>query len=123
MLQPETEIPVKLDSLGSGRGAPAVGDEVTITDRGYGEKYRERLRIRHAEQINDTDMEEILAEHGGQDEDAMMERLTKQADMGQMGMGGGREATVDVIIKYKLVNGQVVRQIVHRSAPPRRGTA
>src|SRR5580765_6300943 len=89
MLQPDTEIPVKLDSLEADGTRPSVGDEVTVKITGTVKSIENDCCYVTPEQINDTDIDEILAEHGGQDEDAMMERLTRQADMGQMGMGGG----------------------------------
>jgi hypothetical protein len=89
LLQPETEIPCRLDSLEADGTRPSVGDEVTLKIIGTVKSIKDDCAYIQPEQINDTDLEEILAEHGGQDEDAMMERMTRQADMGQMGMGGG----------------------------------
>jgi D-alanyl-D-alanine carboxypeptidase len=87
-LQPDTEIPVKLDSLEADGVRPRVGDSVTIRIEGTVKSIENDCAYVLADAINDTDLEEILAEHGAQNEDAMMEKLTKQADMGQMGPGG-----------------------------------
>jgi hypothetical protein len=40
------------------------------------------------ERINDTDLEEILAEHGDQDEESMLRRMTSEADRTGTPMGG-----------------------------------
>jgi hypothetical protein len=85
----DTEIPVKIDSLEADGTRPAVGDEVTVTIIGTVKSIENDCVYVLPEQINDTDIDEIRAEHGGQDEDAMMERLTRNADMGQMPSGGG----------------------------------
>jgi hypothetical protein len=89
ILQPDTEIPVKLDSLEADGTRPSVGDEVTVKIIGTVKSIKDDCCYVTPEQINDTDLEEILAEHGAQDEDAMMERMTRNADMGQMPSGGG----------------------------------
>jgi hypothetical protein len=89
ILQPETEIPVKLDSLEADGTRPSVGDEVTVKIVGTVKSIEDDCCYVTPSQINDTDLEEILAEHGQQDEDAMMERMTRQADMGNMPGGGG----------------------------------
>jgi hypothetical protein len=88
LLQPETEIPCRLDSLEADGIRPEVGDEVTVKIVGTVKSIKDDCAYIQPEQINDTDLEEILAEHGGQDEDAMMKRLTTQADQGGMPMGG-----------------------------------
>lgn len=88
-LQPETEIPVKLDSLEADGVRPQVGDEVTVKITGTVKSIENDCCYVLPDQINDTDLEEILAEHGGQNEDSMMERLTSQADMGGTMPGGG----------------------------------
>jgi hypothetical protein len=89
MLQPDTEIPVKIDSLEADGTRPAVGDEVTVKIIGTVKSIEDDCVYVTPEQINDTDINEILAEHGGQNEDAMMEKLTKQADMGNLSGGYG----------------------------------
>ena len=89
MLQPETEIPVKLDSLEADGTRPKVGDSVTIKIDGTVKSIENDCAYVVTDAINDTDIEEILAEHGNQDEDAMMERITRQADMGNMSGGYG----------------------------------
>ncbi len=89
LLQPETEIPVRLDSLEADGTRPSVGDEVKVKIVGTVKSIKDDCAYILPEQINDTDLEEILAEHGNQDEDALMERMTRQADMGQMPGGGG----------------------------------
>src|SRR4029077_10058426 len=89
MLQPDTEIPVKLDSLEADGTRPSVGDEVTVKIIGTVKSIENDCCYVTPEQINETDLEEILAEHGNQDEDSMMERMTRQADMGGTPIGGG----------------------------------
>jgi hypothetical protein len=89
MLQPDTEIPVKLDSLEADGTRPSVGDSVDVKISGTVKSIENDCAYVVCDQINDTDIDEILAEHGAQDEDAMMERLTRNADMGQMPSGGG----------------------------------
>ena len=89
MLQPDTEIPVKIDSLEADGTRPSVGDQVTVKITGTVKSIENDCVYVLCDQINDTDIDEILAEHGGQDEDAMMERMTRNADMGQMPGGGG----------------------------------
>jgi hypothetical protein len=66
-----------------------VGDEVTVTIVGTVKSIENDCVYVVCETINDTGLEEILAEHGNQDEDSMMQRLTSQADMGGVPLGGG----------------------------------
>ena len=90
MLQPDTEIPVKLDSLEADGTRPSVGDSVDVKISGTVKSIENDCAYVVCDQINDTDIDEILAEHGNQDEDAMMERLTSQADQANAsGMSGG----------------------------------
>jgi hypothetical protein len=89
MLQPDTEIPVKLDSLEADGTRPSVGDEVTVKIIGTVKSIENDCCYVVPEQINDTDLDEILAEHGNQNEDSMMQRLTSQADQMGTPLGGG----------------------------------
>ena len=89
MLQPDTEIPVKIDSLEADGTRPSVGDTVTLRIEGTVKSIKDDCVYVNCDAINDTDLEEILAEHGNQNEDSMMERLTSQADMGGTPLGGG----------------------------------
>jgi hypothetical protein len=89
LLQPETEIPVKLDSLEADGTRPSVGDEVTVTIVGTVKSIKDDCVYVQTETINDTDINEILAEHGNQDEDSLMERLTSQADQTGTPLGSG----------------------------------
>ena len=89
MLQPDTEIPVKLESLEADGVRPKVGDSVTIRVEGTVKSIENDCAYVLCDAINDTDLEEILAEHAPQNEDSMMEKLTRNADMGQMPSGGG----------------------------------
>ena len=88
-LQPDTEIPVKLETLEADGVRPKVGDSVDVRITGTVKSIENDCCYVLTDQINDIDLEEILAEHGNQDEDAAMERLTRNADMGQMPSGGG----------------------------------
>jgi hypothetical protein len=89
LLQPETEIPCRLDSLEADGIRPEVGDEVTVKIVGTVKSIKDDCAYILPEQINDTDLEEILAEQGNQDEDALIKRLTTEADIGGMPLGGG----------------------------------
>ena len=88
LLQSDTDIPVKLDSLEADGQRPEVGDQVTVKIDGVVKSIENDCAYVQATAINDTDLEEILAEHGNQDEDGMMERMTAQADQNQTPMGG-----------------------------------
>ena len=87
ILQPDTDIPVKLDSLEADGQRPEVGDQVTVKIDGTVSSIKNDCCYVSPEKINDTDLEQILAEHGNQDEDGMMERMTAQADQNQTPMG------------------------------------
>ena len=87
MLQPDTDIPVKLDSLEADGQRPAVGDQVTVKIDGSVNRIENDCAYVTPEKVNDTDLDEILAEHGNQDEDGMMERMTRQADQSGTPMG------------------------------------
>jgi hypothetical protein len=89
LLQPDTEIPVKIDSLEADGTRPSVGDEVTVKITGTVKSIENDCVYVLPEQVNDTDLDEILAEEGSQNEDSMMQRLTSQADQMGTPMGGG----------------------------------
>lgn len=88
-LQPDTEIPVKLDSLEADGVRPRVGDSVTVRIEGTVKSIENDCAYVLCDAINDTDLEEILAEHAIEDTDDAMERLTRNADLGGTPMGGG----------------------------------
>ena len=89
LLQPETQIPVSLDSLEADGTRPKVGDSVTIKVDATVKKIEDNYAYVLPDAINDQDINEIVADTQGQDEDAMMERMTRNADMGNMPGGGG----------------------------------
>ena len=89
IISPDSEIPVPIDSLEADGVRPSVGDTVTVRVEGTVKSIRDNCVYVTPDAINDTDLEEILAEHGGQDEDAMMKRMTTQADQSGMPIGGG----------------------------------
>ena len=88
-LQPDTEIPVKLESLEADGVRPRVGDSVTIRVEGTVKSIENDCAYVLCDAINDTDLEEILAEHQPSDdnEESLMRRLASNAD--QIGMGSG----------------------------------
>lgn len=89
ILQPDTDIPVRLDSLEADGTRPSVGDQVTIKIDGTVKSIKDDCAYISPDKVNDTDLEEILAEHENQDEDGLMERLTAQADQAGTPIGGG----------------------------------
>jgi hypothetical protein len=91
VLEPDTEIPVRLDSLEADGTRPEVGDTVTIKVDGTVKKIENDYAYIHTDAINDTDLNDILAEtqQDGDGEDAMMQRMTSQADQQGMPLGGG----------------------------------
>jgi hypothetical protein len=90
-LTPDTEIPVRIDSLEADGTRPSVGDSVTIKIDGTVKKIENDYVYLQPDAINDTDINDILAETGSQDEndDSMMQKLTAQADQMGTPMGGG----------------------------------
>ena len=88
ILQPETQIPVSLDSLEADGTRPKVGDSVTLKVDATVKKIEDNYAYVLPDTINDQDINEIVADTQPQDEDAMMERMTRNADMGQMPSGG-----------------------------------
>ena len=66
-----------------------MGDSVDVKISGTVKSIENDCCYVTPEQINDTDLDEILAEHGNQDEDSMMERMTAQADQANMQGGYG----------------------------------
>ena len=89
ILQPETEIPVRIDSLEVDGTRPQVGDTVTIKIDGTVKSIQDNCAYISPENVNDTDLNELLAEHGNQDEDSMMERMASQADQMGTPLGSG----------------------------------
>ena len=89
----DTQIPVRLDSLEADGTRPAVGDSVTVKLEGTVKKIENDYAYVQVDAINDTDINEILADTGDSgdtDDEGMMRKLATQADMGQaLGMGGG----------------------------------
>jgi hypothetical protein len=92
-LTPETEIAVRLDSLEADGTRPAVGDSVTVKVDATVKKIENDYAYVQADAINDTDINEIVADtqQSEDDEDSMMARMTAQADQANMGgqSGGG----------------------------------
>jgi hypothetical protein len=88
VLQPDTEIPVRIDSLEADGTRPRVGDEVTIKIDGTIKSLEDDFAYVTCDLINDTDLTEMLAE-SGQDEDARMQAMTEQADKMATPMGQG----------------------------------
>lgn len=88
VIGPDDEIPVRIESLEADGVRPSMGDTVTLRVEGTVKSIKDDCVYVTPEKINDSDLSEILAEQGGQDEDAMMERLTRQADAGNMSGGG-----------------------------------
>jgi hypothetical protein len=90
LLQPDTEIPVRLDSLEADGTRPSVGDQVDVKISGTVKSIKNDCAYVQCDQVNDTDLEEILAEHqqDGEGEDAMMRRMTSQADASGTPIGG-----------------------------------
>jgi hypothetical protein len=90
LLQPDTEIPVKLDSLEADGTRPKVGDQVDVKISGTVKSIENDCAYVLCDQINDTDLEEILAEHqqDWEGEDAMMRRMASQADQQSTPLGG-----------------------------------
>jgi hypothetical protein len=89
ILQPETQIPVQLDSLEVDGTRPKVGDMVTLKVDGTVKSIENDCAYINAESINDTDINDLLSQNNGDNEDAMMERMTANADKAGMPMGGG----------------------------------
>ena len=91
-LDGDTEIPVKLDSLEADGTRPSVGDSVTIKVDATVKKIENDYAYVQADAVNDTDINEIMADTQQSDDgdDAMMQRLTAQADQANaQGMSGG----------------------------------
>jgi hypothetical protein len=92
-LTPETEIAVRLDSLEADGTRPSVGDSVTVKVDATVKKIENDYAYVQADAINDTDINEIVADtqQSEDDEDSMMARMTAQADQANMGgqSGGG----------------------------------
>ena len=80
---------MRLDSLEADGTRPSVGDSVDVKISGTVKKIENDYAYVQAEAVNDTDINDIMADTGAQDEDAVMERMTRNADMGQMPSGGG----------------------------------
>lgn len=87
-LQPDTEIPVRLETLEADGVRPEVGDMVTVRVEGTVKSIKNDCAYVLTDKINDIDLEEILAEHTSQNEDDIMDRLTKQADSMGTPIGG-----------------------------------
>ena len=89
-LTPDTEIAVRLDSLEADGVRPRVGDDVTVKVDGTVKKIENDYAYINATAINDTDINEIVADtqQSDDDEDSMMARLTAQADQANMSGGG-----------------------------------
>ena len=87
----DSEIPVNIDSLEADGVRPSVGDTVTLRVEGTVKSIENDCCYITPEKINDNDLAEILAEHASAEgnEDAMMRRMTTEADMGGTPMGGG----------------------------------
>jgi hypothetical protein len=85
----DDEIPVHLDSLEADGVRPRVGDTVTLRVEGTVKRIENDCAYVAPDAINDTDLAEILAEHGEQDEDSLMSKLTSQADQMGTPMGYG----------------------------------
>lgn len=88
-LQPDTEIPVKLETLEADGVRPRVGDSVTVRIEGTVKSIENDCAYVLCDAINDIDLEEILAEHAASDEneEGLMRRIASQAD--QFGAAGG----------------------------------
>ena len=69
-LDADTEIPVRLDSLEADGTRPSVGDTVDVKISGTVKKIENDYAYVQAEAINDTDINDIMADTGAQDEDA-----------------------------------------------------
>lgn len=85
----DDEIPVNIDSLEADGVRPSMGDIVTLRVEGTVKRIENDCVYVTPEKINDDDLSTLLAENGNQDEDAMMERMTREADAGNMSGGGG----------------------------------
>jgi hypothetical protein len=85
----DDEIPVHLDSLEADGVRPRVGDTVTLRVEGTVKRIEDDCAYVTPDAINDTDLAEILAETGAQDEDSLMSKLTSSADAAGMPIGGG----------------------------------
>jgi hypothetical protein len=91
LLDPDTEIPVRLDSLEADGTRPQVGDDVTIKIDGTVKKIENDYAFISATAVNDTDINDILADNQegeGGAEDAMR-RLATQADQMATPLGSG----------------------------------
>jgi hypothetical protein len=91
LLDPETEVPVRLDSLEADGTRPAVGDDVTIKIDGTVKRIENDYAFISTTAVNDTDINDILADNqegdeGGED---AMRRLATQADQMATPLGGG----------------------------------
>jgi hypothetical protein len=66
-----------------------VGDTVTLRVEGTVKRIEDDYAYVRSDAINDTDLAEILAETGSQDEDSLMSKLTSSADASGIPMGSG----------------------------------
>ncbi len=90
LLQPDTEIPVRLDSLEADGTRPSVGDQVDVKISGTVKSIKNDCAYVQCDQVNDTDLEEILAEHQDQGgDDDMMRKMASNADQQGTPLGGG----------------------------------
>jgi hypothetical protein len=64
LLQPDTDIPVRLDSLEADGTRPSVGDSVTIKIDGTVSSIKDDCCYVSPDKINDTDLEEISRNTG-----------------------------------------------------------
>jgi len=90
LIEPDDQIPVRIDSLEADGVRPSVGDTVTIRVEGTVKEIRDDCVYVTPEKINDTDLNEILAESGNQgDEEDMLREMSSEADQAGMPVGGG----------------------------------
>jgi hypothetical protein len=92
LLDPDTEIPVRLDSLEADGTRPKVGDDVTVKVDGTVKRIENDYAFISTTAVNDTDINDIIADtqqdEGGGSED-MMRRLASQADQMATPLGSG----------------------------------
>jgi hypothetical protein len=91
VIELDSEIPVRIETLEADGVRPSVGDTVTLRVEGTVKSIEDDCVYVTPEKINDDDLAEILAENAGSEanEDSLMRRLTSEADMGGTPMGGG----------------------------------
>ena len=87
----DSSIPVRIDSLEADGVRPSVGDTVTLRVEGTVKEIENDCVYVTPEKINDDDLAQLLAENqdGGENEDALMQRMTAQADQMGTPLGGG----------------------------------